>query len=82
MEWALSGINVNGIAPGTAITRLNRDYYEEDPSRLKQKIAKIPAARLAGCSDFVGAIVFLCSSASEYVHGVTIPVDGGRTIAG
>ena len=82
MEWAPLGINVNGVAPGTAITNLNRDYYEEDPSRLKQKIAKIPAARLAGCSDFVGAIVFLCSSASDYVHGVTIPVDGGRTIAG
>jgi len=82
MEWAPLGINVNGIAPGTAITRLNRDYYAEDPSRLKEKIAKIPAARLATCGDFVGAIIFLSSSASDYVHGAVIPIDGGRTIAG
>lgn len=82
MEWAPMGINVNGIAPGTAITRLNRDYYNEDPSRLKEKIAKIPAARLATCSDFVGAVIYLSSPASDYVHGTVIPIDGGRTIAG
>jgi 2-deoxy-D-gluconate 3-dehydrogenase len=82
MEWAPLGINVNGIAPGTAITRLNRDYYTEDPSRLKEKIAKIPAARLATCGDFVGAIIFLSSPASDYLHGAILPIDGGRTIAG
>jgi NAD(P)-dependent dehydrogenase (short-subunit alcohol dehydrogenase family) len=82
MELAPMGINVNGIAPGTAITRLNREYYEEDESRIKNKIQKIPAGRLATKEDFAGAVIFLCSSASDYIHGVTIAIDGGRTISG
>ena len=82
MELAPVGINVNGIAPGTAITRLNRDYYAEDPSRLSDKLKKIPANRLAERGDFVGAVIFLCSAASDYIHGITMAVDGGRTIAG
>jgi NAD(P)-dependent dehydrogenase (short-subunit alcohol dehydrogenase family) len=82
MEFAPMGINVNGIAPGTAITKLNREYYAEDESRVKAKIKKIPAGRLASKGDFVGAAVFLSSAASDYIHGVTIPIDGGRTICG
>ncbi len=82
MELAPHGINVNGIAPGTAITRLNRDYYAEDPSRLTDKLKKIPANRLAERGDFVGAVIFLSSAASDYVQGVTMAIDGGRTISG
>lgn len=82
MEFAPMGINVNGIAPGTAITRLNREYYAEDESRVEAKVKKIPAGRLASKGDFVGAAVFLSSAASDYINGVTIPIDGGRTICG
>ena len=75
-EWAARGVNVNAIAPGYVRTD-NTQALRDDPSRYEQILARIPAGRWAEAQDIAGAIVFLSSPASDYVHGAILPVDGG-----
>ena len=75
-EWAARGVNVNAIAPGYIATD-NTAALRGDPSRARSILERIPAGRWGAASDLGGAAVFLASAASDYVHGVTLPVDGG-----
>jgi 2-deoxy-D-gluconate 3-dehydrogenase len=75
-EWAARGINVNAIAPGYFDTS-NTAALRGDAMRAPQILARIPAGRWGQPSDLAGAAVFLASAASDYVHGVVLPVDGG-----
>jgi 2-dehydro-3-deoxy-D-gluconate 5-dehydrogenase len=75
-EWAGAGVNVNAIAPGYVATD-NTQALRDDPIRREQITARIPAGRWAEPEDIAGAIVFLSSSAADYVHGVVLPIDGG-----
>ncbi len=75
-EWASHGINVNAIAPGYMQTD-NTTALREDPQRNRQITERIPAARWGTPEDLGGAVVFLASSASDYVHGHVLVVDGG-----
>jgi 2-deoxy-D-gluconate 3-dehydrogenase len=75
-EWAARGVNVNAIAPGYVRTD-NTQALREDADRNQQILARIPAGRWAEPEDIAGAIVFLSSAASDYVHGAILPVDGG-----
>jgi 2-deoxy-D-gluconate 3-dehydrogenase len=75
-EWASKGINVNAIAPGYMATD-NTEALRKDPERSRQIFERIPAGRWGQPSDLAGAAVFLCSAASDYVHGHVLSVDGG-----
>jgi 2-deoxy-D-gluconate 3-dehydrogenase len=75
-EWAPKGINVNAIAPGYMATD-NTAALRKDPERSRQILERIPAGRWGEPQDLAGAAVFLCSSASDYVHGHVLVVDGG-----
>jgi len=75
-EWAAHGINVNAIAPGYFATN-NTAALRSDPVREPEILARIPAGRWGSPGDLAGAAVFLAGSASNYVHGVVLPVDGG-----
>lgn len=75
-EWASKGINVNAIAPGYMATD-NTAALRQDPQRSRQILERIPAGRWGEPADIAGAAVFLCSSASDYVHGHLLLVDGG-----
>jgi 2-deoxy-D-gluconate 3-dehydrogenase len=75
-EWAARGINVNAIAPGYFDTN-NTAALRADPVREPAILARIPAGRWGQPGDLAGAAVFLASRASDYVHGVVLPVDGG-----
>jgi 2-deoxy-D-gluconate 3-dehydrogenase len=75
-EWAALGINVNGIAPGYMATD-NTIALRNDEARNSAILARIPVGRWGNADDLKGAALFLASSASDYVHGITIPVDGG-----
>lgn len=75
-EWAGKGINVNAVAPGYVITN-NTEALRNDPERSKAILDRIPAGRWAKPDDIAGAVVFLASDAANYVHGITLPVDGG-----
>ena len=75
-ELAAKGINVNAIAPGYMATD-NTAALRADPDRSASILARIPAGRWGLPSDLAGAVVFLASSASDYVHGTILTVDGG-----
>lgn len=75
-EMARHGINVNAIAPGYMATD-NTEQLRNDPKRNAEILARIPAERWGKPKDLAGAAVFLASSASDYVHGCTLTVDGG-----
>jgi 2-deoxy-D-gluconate 3-dehydrogenase len=75
-EWAARGINVNAIAPGYFATQ-NTEALRADEARNNAILGRIPAARWGQPADIGGAAVFLASSASDYVHGAVLPVDGG-----
>ncbi|WP_075291388.1 2-dehydro-3-deoxy-D-gluconate 5-dehydrogenase KduD [Pararhizobium arenae] len=75
-EWAAKGINVNAIAPGYVETN-NTTALRADAERNADILKRIPAGRWARADDMAGAAVFLASSASDYVHGAILPVDGG-----
>lgn len=75
-EWASRGVNVNAIAPGYIRTE-NTAALQKDPTRSRQILERIPAGRWGEPSDLAGAAVFLCSSASDYVSGHVLVVDGG-----
>jgi 2-dehydro-3-deoxy-D-gluconate 5-dehydrogenase len=75
-EWAAQGINVNAIAPGYFDTS-NTAALRADPVREPAILARIPAGRWGEPQDLAGAAVFLASRASDYVHGIVLPVDGG-----
>jgi 2-deoxy-D-gluconate 3-dehydrogenase len=75
-EWAKHHINVNAIAPGYMATD-NTSALRTDPVRSTAILERIPAGRWGTPDDLKGAVVFLASSASDYLNGAIIPVDGG-----
>lgn len=75
-EWAQHGVNVNAIAPGYVRTGLNEHVWG-DPIRHAEIVSRLPVGRWAEPEDLKGPTVFLASPASDYLHGVVLPVDGG-----
>jgi 2-deoxy-D-gluconate 3-dehydrogenase len=75
-EWAKHRINVNAIAPGYMRTD-NTAALQTDAHRNRQILERIPAGRWGEPEDLAGAAVFLSSSASDYLHGHILVVDGG-----
>lgn len=75
-ELAQLGINVNAIAPGYMATD-NTAPLRADAARNRAILERIPAGRWGTPEDLKGAVVFLASRASDYVHGFTLAVDGG-----
>jgi len=75
-EWACRGVQVNAIAPGYMATDLTH-ALQNDPTRSRQILERIPAARWGSPEDVAGAAVFLSSPASDYISGHILAVDGG-----
>lgn len=75
-EWARAKVNVNAIVPGYIATDMNEALLR-DETRNRQILERIPADRWGAAEDFKGAVVFLASDASNYIHGHLLAVDGG-----
>ncbi|MCY7297208.1 SDR family oxidoreductase [Alteromonas sp. a30] len=75
-EWGQHNIQVNAIAPGYIRTD-NTQALQDDEKRSTEICARIPAGRWGETEDLQGALVFLASSASNYVNGHVLAVDGG-----
>src|SRR5262249_11236113 len=73
-EWAPRKINVNAIAPGYMRTEVTA-ALQQDETRNRQILERIPAGRWGEPADVGGAAVFLSSAASDYVHGQVLVVD-------
>jgi len=75
-DWASRGICVNAIAPGYMDTQLNTALIN-DKKRTEEVMMRVPMKRWGTGDDLKGLTVFLSSSASDYITGCIIPVDGG-----
>ena len=75
-EWAAKGVNVNAIAPGYFETDATK-ALRKNKKRFKELSGRIPAGRWGKPEDLHGALLFLASEASNYVHGHILTVDGG-----
>jgi len=75
-EWAQYGINVNAIAPGYMATEMT-EALQKSAERAPAILSRIPAGRWGTPEDMKGAAVYLASSASDYVSGTLLTVDGG-----
>jgi len=78
--WAKDNIQVNAVLPGWIDTALTRRAREEVSGLHERVIARTPAGRWGAPEDLAGIAVFLCSSASDFVTGTAIPVDGGYAV--
>ena len=80
LEWSPYNVNVNAIAPGVIVTPLTEKLLEKGTEQYEKHMAKIPMGRFGKREDLIGCVVFLASSASDYINGQTIFIDGGWTI--
>ncbi len=76
VEWAEHRINVNAVGPGYFKTELTRPLHQ-DPAFNKWVLDRTPMRRWGEPRDLVGAVVFLSSSASDFITGQILYVDGG-----
>jgi 2-dehydro-3-deoxy-D-gluconate 5-dehydrogenase len=81
-EWAPLGLRVNAIAPTTTMTESTIRSLDQNGARADRLLKRIKLGRFAQPSDLVGAALFLASSASDFVTGHTLFVDGGWHAAG
>lgn len=75
-EWAKHNIQINAIAPGYMATN-NTAQLRQDAERSEDILKRIPAGRWGLPADLMGPAIFLASSASDYLNGAIVPVDGG-----
>ena len=80
--WAADNIQANAILPGWIDTDLTQRARQEVDGLHGKVLARTPASRWGAIADFAGIAVFLSSSASDFVTGTAIPVDGGFSIMG
>jgi 2-deoxy-D-gluconate 3-dehydrogenase len=80
--WAKDHVQVNAVLPGWIDTALTRRARDEVQGLHERVLARTPAGRWGEPRDLAGIAVFLCSSASDFVTGTAIPVDGGYSIQG
>jgi glucose 1-dehydrogenase len=79
LEYATSGIRVNGVGPGATVTPINRAWVD-DPEKRAQVESHIPLGRAGTSEEMAAVTVFLCSDEAAYITGQTIFVDGGLTL--
>ncbi len=80
--WAADNIQANAVLPGWIDTDLTQRARQEIDGLHDKVLARTPAARWGATADFAGIAVFLSSTASDFVTGAAIPVDGGFSIMG
>ena len=81
-SWAKDGIQVNAILPGWIDTDLTKAAKQQVTDLHDRVLARTPAQRWGKPRDLEGVAVFLASSASDFVTGAAIPVDGGYSALG
>ena len=78
LSFAVHGIRVNAVAPGTIVTELNKDALLKDEENRNRILARTPIGRFGEGPDVASVVCFLASDESGYITGQTIYVDGGR----
>ena len=81
LAWAKDGSQANTVLPGWIDTELTVGARKQVPGLHERVLARTPAGRWGVPQDLAGIAVFLASSASDFVTGTAIPVDGGYAAA-
>jgi 2-deoxy-D-gluconate 3-dehydrogenase len=81
-SWARDNIQVNAVLPGWIDTDLTRTARKQVEGLHERVVARTPAGRWGAPEDFAGIAAFLASSASDFLTGTAIPVDGGYSVQG
>lgn len=76
-EWGPAGVRVNGVAPGTIETEMQRQMVDSGRVSLDGYLARIPMGRIGRPAEIGEAVAFLVSPRASYVSGVVLAVDGG-----
>ncbi len=79
-EWSKYHINVNSISPGFFMTDINKRFLEENPGFYETSCAGVPLGRWGDPEELAPLALFLASSASDYITGADINIDGGYTL--
>lgn len=80
VAWAKDNVQVNAILPGWIVTEMTNQFKVAFPDRYAMIVERTPAGRWGQPIDLGGTAVFLASSASDFVTGTSIPVDGGYSV--
>ncbi len=80
VAWAKDNVQVNAILPGWIVTEMTNQFKEAFPDRYAMIVGRTPAGRWGQPADLGGTAVFLASSASDFVTGTSIPIDGGYSV--
>src|SRR4029078_8481710 len=78
--WAKDNIQGHAVLPGWTCTALPRRAREQIPGLHENVLKRTPAGRWGTSDDFNGIAVFLASSASNFINGATITVDGRHSL--
>jgi len=79
LEYAHTGIRVNGIAPGATVTPINQ-AWTEDTQKQAEVEKHIPMQRAGTPEEMAAAVAFLASDEAAYITGQTLYIDGGLTL--
>ena len=79
-ETAVTGVRVNAILPGMTETPLFGTWAAEHPDHAEALAATVPVGRMASPAEVAEAAVWLCSTRSSYVNGLSLVIDGGLSI--
>jgi NAD(P)-dependent dehydrogenase (short-subunit alcohol dehydrogenase family) len=80
MEYAPRGVRINAICPGVINTPMVSGMLEGQAEAMKEIMREQPIGRLGEAKEIADAVLWLCSSASSFVIGQALAVDGGFTV--
>lgn len=83
VEWGPHNIQVNAICPTVINTDMGREIWDAPENREKKEkmLKSIPSGRFGEPEDVADLALFLAGNASDYINGLSIPLDGGRSIS-
>jgi len=79
LEYAPRGIRIDAVCPGTIDTPIVADMLAKGELDMADAVRNQPIGRLGTADEIAAAVLWLCSPASSFVIGITLPVDGGYT---
>lgn len=80
LEYAARGIRINAVCPGIIETPMVAGMLESQPEAMQELMKEVPIGRLGRAEEVADAVMWLSSSASSFVIGHALPVDGGYTV--
>jgi len=80
IAYAKYNVQVNAILPGWIVTEMTDDFGRLFPDRYAAIEGRTPAGRWGQPNDLAGTAIYLASEASQFVSGVSIPIDGGYSV--